>query len=182
MDHDELKGLAHRVMKPTFPPYVEGVVETRHRSDAKTTENLTGFDEEIRDVIDSKREHGEKYQAFRRRFSAVQGALARRAGKYRAVRDVYAEKIRAACYWKDRYPENVYAQRMGGLVARLTRTQRAMKAVAAHMGLMFAYGRAVDQAVLPGNGFGRFDEVCTPEARIHAHGRSMLGGEQSRQC
>lgn len=163
----ELDDLAHRVLKPTFPPHLEGVVETRHRSEAKKTENLKGFEDELEAVIRAKCENGERYRAFRTRFYASQDALALRAGEARAAREVHAGVIRETYRRGAVYPEESeraladdVAVVVGCLVARLAEMDRGIRVLTVHMGLMFALGRAVDQAVFPGN-FDDFDEVCT---------------------
>ncbi|KUI53763.1 hypothetical protein VP1G_01193 [Cytospora mali] len=162
-DRSQLNDLVHRVMRPSFPPHLEGVVETRHRSDAKMTEHLRGF-EEIEDVISVKCEYGEKYRAFRKGFLDVEDELAKHAGRIRVVRAALSEGIRDTYYKKDRYSEAFYTEKMGGLVASMEEIHRCIRILSSHMGVMFACGRAVDQGAFPRVNLGEFDEMaCSPK-------------------
>lgn len=157
----ELMDYVHRVMAPTFPPRLEGVVETRHRSDAKMTENLRGFAPELEAAMGAKRAYYAGFRAFRARFSALEDALAARAGELRGLWAPVAEHVRELHRRRDRYPGDYYDQGMAEQVARLEGVQRGVRTLAAHMGLMFACGRAVDLGVFPGMDFENFDEVRT---------------------
>ncbi|KAJ0118097.1 hypothetical protein J7T55_014550 [Diaporthe amygdali] len=79
-------------MKPTFPPKLEGVVEARQKSEAKTTEDLAGLGAELEAAVLAKREYNEKFGAFRTRWSEVQFALADKAEEMRGRVD--AAKLR----------------------------------------------------------------------------------------
>lgn len=72
-----------KAMKPSFPPKLEGVAEARHKSEAKTTEDLAGLGPEMEAAILAKREYNERFGAFRTRWTKVQFALADKAGKMR---------------------------------------------------------------------------------------------------
>ncbi|KAK2613662.1 hypothetical protein N8I77_000560 [Diaporthe amygdali] len=71
-------------MKPTFPPKLEGVVDARQKSEAKTTEDLAGLGAELEAAVLAKREYNERFGAFRTRWSKVQFALADKAEEMRS--------------------------------------------------------------------------------------------------
>ncbi|ROW05730.1 hypothetical protein VMCG_05302 [Cytospora schulzeri] len=111
LDRTQLNDLVHRAMKPTFPPHLTGVVETRHRSDATTTEHLAGFGDRMIDgVIKAKREYGEGYRRSRTVLLAAQGALAVRAGEVRRVRGALAGEMDCSpkTYLSLHFPEFVH--------------------------------------------------------------------------
>ncbi|ROW14020.1 hypothetical protein VPNG_04174 [Cytospora leucostoma] len=168
LDRAELMDYVHRVMTPTFPPRLEGVVETRHRSDAKMTESLRGLAGELEAAVGSKRASYAGFRAFRAGFGALEDALAARAAReLRGARAPLAEHIRELHRRRDRYPGDYYDQAMGDGAARLGEIQRGIRALAVHMGLMFACGRAVDMGVFPGKDFEDFDEAaCSPKTYL----------------
>ncbi|KAK7748581.1 hypothetical protein SLS53_000601 [Cytospora paraplurivora] len=167
LNRTELMDYVHRVMTPTFPPRLEGVVETRHRSDAKMTENLRGFVDELEVVMSTKSKYYEQFRAFRTRFNALEDALAGKVSELRGLRAPLAEHIRELHRRKDRYPEDYYNLQMADHSARLEKIQRGIRALAVHMGLMFACGRAVDMGVFPGKDSEEFDEAaCSPKTYL----------------
>lgn len=84
-DQEATDNFLGTAMKPSFPPKLEGVAEARHKSEAKTTEDLAGLGPELEAAVLAKREYNEKFGAFRTRWTKVQFALANKAEKMRGT-------------------------------------------------------------------------------------------------